>query len=547
MNAASPQTQPDAKKLQKTRPPRSRPKPPVSSLKWCAPTGFHTGALRAAQVPLVAAVDKSGKVQQITMVQRSDNEQFDPSARNAVIRTTGKVVLRRLPLVRIVRWIVSSLWTQIRDVHFNIQAILCLQGVTMPSAQRTTLLFFSRRLFQLLGILTLSLTATGAWAAAMATADTSGGYAGKMLDKVVDIWAPPPALKGDFQVQLKVGLDGKGHVLNCTPVRPSGMEALDSSACGAVRQIGSFGRTPYEKPLEVHLSFWTGTPKGKTRNQIPDDAESLRLEEQARVKAEAAMSDNMAAGAEERARQRAEEAAKATGKDLPAIRPTVVAPAPPARDISAGKTVKADEKATPVAGRSPDSTQAKVSLGNSRMKNDQDKAQGKDTAGAAISAPSAQVQAPPLTVAPTPLPTVSDAGAQPPATGDVAVPVGRSVAPTPAASAPASDAKRLYGPKLKAQYKYGKNYSTYFVTVKQQLAKSIIIPVETPPGTYYPTVRLKVNPKTGAIEDAALIEKSGNKMLDSFVRKGIGEVGHILPPPEGLDATLDITLTLVRR
>lgn len=431
----------------------------------------------------------------------------------------------------------------------------------MPSAQRTSLLYFSRRLFQLLGILTLSLTATGAFAAAMATADASGGYTGKMLDKIVDIWAPPPALKGDFQVQLKVGLDGQGHVLNCTPLRPSGMEALDSSACGAVRQIGSFGRTPYEKPLEVHLSFWTGTPKGKTRNQIPDDAESLRLEEQARVKAEAAMSDNMAAGAEERARQRAEEAAKATGRDLPAIRPTVVAPAPPAKDRSDGKAVKTDEKAAPMAGRSQDSTPARVSLGNSQAKKDQGKAQdseqardqgkdqGKDAAGAATSAPSAQVQASPLTIAPTPLPTLPDAGAQPSATGDAAGPAGRIVTPTPApaASTPAPDAKRLYGSKIKAQYKYGKNYSTYFVTVKQQLAKSIIIPVETPPGTYYPTVRLKVNPKTGAIEDATLIENSGDKMLDSFVRKGIGKAGSILPPPEGLDATLDITLTLVRR
>ena len=433
----------------------------------------------------------------------------------------------------------------------------------MPSAQRTSLLYFSRRLFQLLGILTLSLTATGAWAAAMATADASGGYAGKMLDKIVDIWAPPPALKGDFQVLLKVGLDGQGHVLNCSPVRPSGMEALDSSACGAVRQIGSFGRTPYEKPLEVHLSFWTGTPKGKTRNQIPDDAESLRLEEQARVKAEAAMSDNMAAGAEERARQRAEEAARATGRDLPAIRPTVVAPAPPTKDRSDGKAAKTDEKATPMAGRSQDSTPAKVSLGNSQAKKDQAKAQdneqardqgkdqskdqGKDAAGAATSAPSAQVQASPLTIAPTPLPPLPDAGAQPSATGDVAGPAGRSVTPAPATATPASDAKRLYGPKLKAQYKYGKNYSTYFVTVKQQLAKSIIIPVETPPGTYYPTVRLKVNPKTGAIEDAALIENSGNKMLDSFVHKGIAKVGSIPPPPAGLDATLDITLTLVRR
>ena len=417
----------------------------------------------------------------------------------------------------------------------------------MPSAQRTSLLYLSRRLFQLFGILALSLTTTGAWAAAMSTADASGGYAGKMLDKIVDIWAPPPALKGDFQVQLKVGVDGKGHVLNCTPVRPSGMEALDSSACGAVRQIGSFGRTPHEKPLEVHLSFWTGTPKGKTRNQIPDDAESLRLEERARVKAQAAMSDNMAAGAEERARQRAEEASKATGKDLPDIKPTVVAPAPPVKERSGGKNAKPAEKATPVAGRGQDSTPANISLGGAQSKKDQGKDQGKDKPRAGEAKSATVAQPAPLTIAPSALPTVADAGQKPSVAGNAAAPAGRSVAPIPAASAPASGDKRLYGPENKAQYKYGKNYGKYFSNVTRQLAESIIIPVETPPGTYYPTVRLKVNPKTGAIEDADLFEKSGDKMLDSFVRKGIRKAGSILPPPEGLDATLDITLTLVRR
>lgn len=88
-----------------------------------------------------------------------------------------------------------------------------------------------------------------------------------------------------------------------------------------------------------------GAPKGKTRNQIPDDAESLRLEEQARVKAEAAMSDNMAAGAEG-ARANSEEAAGATGRDLPAIRPTVVAPAPPPRIDRTARPRKVPWRAT---------------------------------------------------------------------------------------------------------------------------------------------------------------------------------------------------------
>ncbi|MDD4702146.1 MAG: TonB C-terminal domain-containing protein [Desulfovibrio sp.] len=414
----------------------------------------------------------------------------------------------------------------------------------MPSPQRTSLFSLSHSLLPLGAALILCLTATGTLAAAMSTADASGGYAGKMLDKVVDIWAPPPALKGDFQVQIKVGVDGKGKVQNCTPVRPSGMEALDSSACGAVRQIDSFGRTPHENPLEVHLSFWTGTPRGKARNQIPDDAESLRLEERARVKAEAAMSDNLAASTEERARQRAEETAKATGKDLPGIKPSVVAPAHPAAGRATGTERKKTVKTPQAAGRGQDSSPARVSLGNSPA----DKTQNKNAAAEAKMSAPVEAKTPPLTIAPSPLPT---GAATKQKANAVSGSAGTKESGTPAPVAPQTErtdkAGTAFDAENKAQYRYGRKYSKYFYTVARQLAESIIIPVETPLGTYYPTVRLKVNPQTGAVENAALIQKSGDKMLDAFVRKGIGKVGSIPLPPEGLDTTLDITLTLVRR
>ena len=413
----------------------------------------------------------------------------------------------------------------------------------MPSPQRTSLFSTFHRVFLFLAAVTLCFTATGARAAAMATADAAGGYAGKMLDKVVDIWAPPPALKGDFQVQLKVGVDGKGKVHSCTPLRPSGMEALDSSACGAVRQIDNFGKTPHEKPLEVHLSFWTGTPRGKARNQIPDDVESLRLEERARIKAEAAMSDNLAAGAEERARQRAEETAKATGKDLPGIKPTIVAPAHPAQEQATSKDKKKPEKTPQAVGRGQDSTPAKVSLGGSKT----EKKQTKNTAEEAKKG-AAEVKAPPLTIAPSPLPVVADAAQKTAVDSGPAAATGNST-PVPVAKQAARPDKTdtAFGSETKAQYRYGKKYSKYFSDVVRQLTESIIIPVETPPGTYYPTVRLQVNPKTGVIDDVAFVQKSGDKMLDAFVRKGIRKVGSIPLPPEGLDTTLDITLTLVRR
>ena len=113
------------------------------AMKRCVPTGFRIGALRVAHVParaspllkdtcaiaarkcsaayrgadsaenrifrqndklqcgafqrypaLAVAVDKSGKVQQITMVLRSNNSLFDPLARTPFART-GKKALRR--------------------------------------------------------------------------------------------------------------------------------------------------------------------------------------------------------------------------------------------------------------------------------------------------------------------------------------------------------------------------------------------------------------------------------------------------------------------
>ncbi len=444
----------------------------------------------------------------------------------------------------------------------------------MPSPQRMLLLSFFPITILLAAASALCLTAPGARAAAMATADVSGGYAGKMLNKVVEIWAPPPALKGDFQVQVEVALDATGRVVNCTPVRPSGMEALDSSACGAVRQIGSFGKTPSDAALEVHLSFWTGMPRGKVRPTPIDDVEAMHQEERARTKAEAAMSDSRAASAEERARERAEEAAKASGMEMPSVRPAPVAPAqvqpaPAAPNTADGKSRKNSEKAPRMAGYSQDSSPATVAIG----------ASGSTQNGAAATAK----KAPALTIAPTPLPeqprpetnsmatpAAENAAQKAPATAisptdwaqktaETAVsPTGaaqkapaiakpENTASTPVQATTQPQGSLTYGPDNKAQSQYGKKHDKYFSGLVWQLANTIAIPVETPPGTYYPTVRLTVTPATGAIEKFVFLEKSGDRHLDSFVRRGIKKAGSVPPPPGALGTTLDITLTLVRR
>ena len=272
------------------------------------------------------------------------------------------------------------------------------------------------------------------------------------------------------------------------------------------------------------------------------------------------MSDSRAASAEERARERAEEAAKASGMEMPSVRPAPVAPAqvqpaPAAPNTEGGKSRKNSEKAPRMAGFSQDSSPATVAIG----------ASGSTKNGAAATAK----KAPALTIAPTPLPAQSSSE-----TNSVATPAAENAAqktaatatsPTDAAQKAPATAKPestestavqtttqpqgslTYGPDNKAQSQYGKKHDKYFSGLVWQLANTIAIPVETPPGTYYPTVRLTVTPATGAIEKFVFLEKSGDRHLDSFVRRGIKKAGSVPPPPGALGTTLDITLTLVRR
>ncbi|MBQ3060520.1 MAG: TonB family protein [Desulfovibrio sp.] len=176
-------------------------------------------------------------------------------------------------------------------------------------------LHFPASAFLLSGALVTYLAVTApASAAALAVADASGGYADRVLDKVIAVWAPPSSLKGDFTVRLRVGLNEKGQVQECTHKKKSGMDALDVSACTAVRKAAPFGTPPYGLPIEVHLAFWTGTPRA---------AVSPVAAATAPVVITPAVPDQQAAAAEERARRRAEaivrEAEAGNGKaDIPA-------------------------------------------------------------------------------------------------------------------------------------------------------------------------------------------------------------------------------------
>lgn len=400
----------------------------------------------------------------------------------------------------------------------------------MPSSLRASLLILFTTLFS---------PAAPASGAALATADQNDGYSGTVLDKVIAVWAPPPALKGDFKVRLLVSLDGQGRVLNCKAVNPSGMEALDSSACGAVRQVGVFGTPPYGMPLEVHLAFWTGMPKGKARPEILTSEEALRAEVRARSRAERAMDEVRAASMEERAKERAAAIASSAGQPLPEVEAAPVA-APP---VNKAKPAAATEKKKiQAAGLATDSGPATEVIRASGEKSRQPRAQARQAATPApalVAAPTAKA---PAVARRSPADTGLTEEEMRPDLGAATA----KAAPAEAPKARAQEALKTAGPE-KAQNKYGERYRKYFSSLTWDLRNAMFIPAETAPGTYYATVRLEVDQATGTIKKYSLLEGSGDKQLDRFVLQGIRRAGSVPPPPAGLGGTLDITFTLVRR
>lgn len=105
--------------------------------------------------------------------------------------------------------------------------------------------------------------ANGAFAASAASVDQGGDYAGRMLDRIIEFWAPPQALTRDARVRVRVSVDARGQLTACRVLAASGVAAFDASTCDAVRRSGSFGTPPYGAPMDVHMTFWNGTPRGK--------------------------------------------------------------------------------------------------------------------------------------------------------------------------------------------------------------------------------------------------------------------------------------------
>lgn len=89
----------------------------------------------------------------------------------------------------------------------------------------------------------------------IAGADSTGGYAGDVLVKLLPVWQPPAGASGVVTIDLRIGSDGRP--LYCEASRKSGNAALDESACQAVVRAGTFPVPPYGAITEVFLTFVT--------------------------------------------------------------------------------------------------------------------------------------------------------------------------------------------------------------------------------------------------------------------------------------------------
>ena len=408
----------------------------------------------------------------------------------------------------------------------------------MPSKPRTNL-SSSCITFCLAAVALSCAAAGGAFAASAASADQSS-YAGNMLDKITEIWAPPPVLKSDFKVSLKVSVDSQGQVKDCKALKSSGLEAFDNSVCGAVRQIGSFGTPPYGAPIDVQLTFWNGTPKGKPRPEPLSTEEALRAEVKARSKAEAALGDSRAEAAEARARERAEAVARADGKNMPEMRPSPVAPRSTPKVDDNGKK-SATTNSWQAAGQT-DNGPATQLIGKSKPSAADGKTGSRPAGPSAQGATAAQPQA---AVRPQQADTL-------PSYGEPVEPPSQKIAPPPAprtSPMPSPKAEAASAPQGKVAAPGASTKATdrnkYRREVTRLLRDGMIIPAETAPGRYESVVRLTISPQ-GDITDFKVVTPTGDKLLDKYVQRGIRRAGSVPPPPADLGGTLDITLILVR-
>ena len=135
-------------------------------------------------------------------------------------------------------------------------------------------------------------------------------YAQSVFRRLGEVWVAPQGLHGDFRTEIVLSIDSSGMLSDCRVVRPSGLEALDSSTCGAAYKIGRFAPPPDGQPIDLVCSFQIQ----KTQAEEDDPDKALMEEVRAHARRQTEYRTREAGYAEEDARARAEAAARERGE-----------------------------------------------------------------------------------------------------------------------------------------------------------------------------------------------------------------------------------------
>ena len=327
--------------------------------------------------------------------------------------------------------------------------------------------------------------------------DTESGYAQGVLDKVMQKWSPP-ALRGSYSVRVKVSLDGSGRVTSCKAVRSSSIEVFDQVVCSAVHAAGPFGRTSYEAPLDLYLTFSLGAKEPK-KNEGVSDIDALRAEMNARSKAEREQAERSAGAVEDRARERALAAARSQGKDLPEIH------------------------AQPLA-QHPKNAQSETKKPEQPGKKEKEVGQPKEVSQ------TAPVEERPLRtgvrepVPPRPLPTYGEYGGVRDAHADPSLLTSSSV------SAP-RDEKALIEARLKK----------YTALLERYLNRVLVLPPKVPSGEYSMIMKVGVA-SDGKITEVGVIRSSGDETADAAMLRSVKQSRSVPAPPKSIGNSFQVPL-----
>ena len=157
----------------------------------------------------------------------------------------------------------------------------------------------------------LSVSASQAATHTLISGGVSGeDYAQSVFRRIGEVWVAPQGLHGNFRTEIELSIDSSGMLSDCRVVRPSGLEALDSSTCGAAYKIGRFAPPPEGQPIRLVCSFQIQ----KTQAEEDDPDKALMEEVRAHARRQTEYRTREAGYAEEDARARAEAAARERGE-----------------------------------------------------------------------------------------------------------------------------------------------------------------------------------------------------------------------------------------